>query len=83
MVVSGRVQGVWFRDGCREEARRAAVSGWVANRYDGGVEAVFEGPQAAVERLVEWCRTGPAQAHVTGIEVVDESPVGDAGFRVR
>lgn len=83
VVVSGRVQGVWFRDSCRDEARLAAVSGWVANRGDGGVEAVFEGPPAAVAGLVEWCRSGPARAQVTGIEVGDESPIGEVGFSVR
>jgi acylphosphatase len=81
--VSGRVQGVFFRDDCRQEAVGAGVDGWVRNRPDGRVEAVFEGEPAAVDRLVAWCRTGPPSALVTGIEVADEEPGQEAGFRVQ
>ncbi|HZJ27047.1 MAG TPA: acylphosphatase [Acidimicrobiia bacterium] len=83
VVVSGRVQGVWFRDTCRDEARVAAVSGWVRNNHDGTVEAVFEGPPAAVDSLVEWCRSGPPRAQVEGVALRYESPIGEVGFRVR
>ncbi|TML41385.1 MAG: acylphosphatase [Actinobacteria bacterium] len=82
VLVSGRVQGVFFRDACRHEARAAGVSGWVRNRGDGQVEAVFEGPLAAVERMVAWCHVGPARALVTGVKVTEEPPVGEPGFRV-
>lgn len=83
VLVSGRVQGVWFRDTCQREARRHGVAGWVRNRLDGRVEAVFEGPPDAVLTLVNWSQHGPPRAEVTGIEVEDEDPRGDAGFIVR
>lgn len=83
VVVAGDVQGVFFRDTCRRMARDAGVDGWVRNRPDGRVEACFEGPPAAVERLVEWCRHGPPRAEVTDVEVSDEPPSGLDGFRVR
>jgi acylphosphatase len=83
VVVSGRVQGVWFRESCREQASLQGVSGWVRNRADGGVEAVFEGPEPAVDRLVEWCRHGPRRARVERFEVHDERLVGERGFAVR
>jgi acylphosphatase len=76
------VQGVFFRDGVQEHARTLRVAGWVRNRSDGTLEAAFEGPQAAVERLIEWCRTGPPRANVEDVEVKWEQPEGLAGFRV-
>ena len=81
--VSGRVQGVWFREACRREAEQRGVAGWVQNLADGRVEAVFEGPADAVEALVEWCRVGPPRARVSGVEHRDELEVGESGFRVR
>lgn len=83
VVVSGRVQGVWFRESCGEQARTLGVAGWVRNLADGRVEAVFEGPPAAVDRMVAWSHEGPPRARVDGVEVVAEPPVGEAGFRVR
>jgi acylphosphatase len=83
VVVSGRVQGVFFRDACRHAARTERVTGWVTNRPDGQVEACFEGDADAVARLVAWCRQGPPGAHVTGVEVVDEEPRGGTGFVIR
>ncbi|MDP8955197.1 MAG: acylphosphatase [Actinomycetota bacterium] len=83
VVVAGRVQGVFFRDTCRTEARRAGLSGSVANRPDGRVEAVFEGDEDAVGRLVAWCRRGPPDAQVDGVEVSEEAPTGEAGFHIR
>ncbi|HET9728743.1 MAG TPA: acylphosphatase [Acidimicrobiia bacterium] len=83
VVVTGRVQGVFFRDGCCAAARAEGVSGWVRNRGDGAVEAELEGPQAAVERVVAWCRAGPPRAHVETVTVEAIEPVGAAGFRVR
>jgi acylphosphatase len=78
----GRVQGVFFRDSVRRAAESAGVGGWAANCADGTVEAVFEGPEAAVERLVELCRRGPGHADVSRLDVADEPPEGLAGFRV-
>jgi acylphosphatase len=81
--ISGRVQNVWFRDGCAREAEAAGVTGWVRNLPDGRVEAVFEGEAPAVERVVRWCREGPSRARVSGLDTLDESPVGERGFAVR
>jgi acylphosphatase len=81
VVVSGRVQGVFFRASCTRAARAEGVTGWVRNRSDGTVEAVFEGPEGAVQRMVAWCADGPPEARVTGVEVVEEDPTGEVGFR--
>jgi acylphosphatase len=83
VLVSGRVQGVWFRDACRTEARRLGVAGWVRNLRDGRVEAAFEGDPDAVNAMANWCQHGPPHAVVTGTEVVDEAVEGDAGFAIR
>jgi acylphosphatase len=85
VIVSGRVQGVWFRESCRQEAAAAGVSGWVANRPDGRVEAEFEGDEAGVARLVEWCRRGPPRARVDSLEARELPLLGDpaGGFDVR
>ena len=74
VVVRGKVQGVFFRDSCRREAKRHRVNGWVLNRPDGTVEAVFEGEPDDVAALVDWTRTGPPRAGVTGVEVPRRSP---------
>jgi acylphosphatase len=83
VVAHGRVQGVFFRDSTQREARSAGVSGWVTNRSDGAVEAVFEGDEDAVARMVEFVRRGPGHADVEDIEVHDEEPEGLEGFSVR
>ena len=82
MLVRGRVQGVWFRDSCRAEARRLGVHGWVRNLPDGRVEAAFEGEVDAVDEMTDWCRHGPPHATVTDVEIVDEQPEGDTTFRI-
>jgi acylphosphatase len=82
VLASGRVQGVWFRESCREQAVAAGVAGSVRNRADGRVEIVLEGAASSVERVVAWCREGPRRARVDAVEVVDEPPVGESGFRV-
>jgi acylphosphatase len=83
VVVSGRVQGVFFRDSCRARAQKAGLSGWVRNVDDGTVEACFEGDAEAVDELVAWCRSGPDSAHVRDVDVIDEEPRGEEGFGVR
>lgn len=81
VVVHGRVQGVFFRASCEQEAHRLGVAGWVTNRPDGTVEAAFEGEPAAVDRMLDWCRGGPPRASVTEVVVTDEVPQGASGFR--
>ena len=84
VVVRGEVQGVFFRDSTQEEARRRGVAGWVRNREDGTVEAVFEGPPDAVDAMVEWCRSGPSKADVRDMEAsLERDPDGLEGFEVR
>ena len=83
VVVRGDVQGVFFRDSTRREAEQRGVAGWVENRADGAVEALFEGSPADVEALIEFCRSGPPQAEVRDVEVSEEEPTDLEGFRVR
>jgi acylphosphatase len=83
IVVYGQVQGVFFRDSVRRLAQQRGVSGWVANRPDGTVEAVFEGDPDAVERLLDFCRAGPRGARVDSVDVTDEPPEDLSGFAVR
>jgi acylphosphatase len=83
VYVRGTVQGVYFRATTRDQAREHGVDGWVKNLDDGRVEAVFEGPDAAVDAMVEFCHEGSASATVTGVEVTEEPPKGEDGFRVR
>ena len=83
VVVRGNVQGVFFRDSCRREASSRGVSGWVTNRPDGAVEAVFEGDADAVQALVDWCAQGPRGAHVASVDETTEEPEGLSGFEIR
>lgn len=82
VVVNGDVQGVYFRDTCRRTALAQGVSGWVRNRADHSVEAVFEGDAAGVDRLVEWAGQGPELAIVDSIRIYDEPPEGLSGFAI-
>ena len=83
-IVSGRVQGVFFRDTTQREARRLGVDGWVRNLDDGTVEAVFEGDAPSVEAMLDFCRRGPERARVDRLEVEATQPLeGLAGFEVR
>ena len=77
------MQGVFFRDTVRGRADAVGVSGWIRNTQEGTVEAVFEGEPAAVDELVELCRSGPSRAEVASVEVTDEEPEGLSGFEVR
>ena len=83
VVVSGQVQGVFFRDSTRREASQRGVAGWVCNRPDGAVEAVFEGSAADVEALVRFCSAGPRGADVQDVSVSEEPVEGLSGFEVR
>jgi acylphosphatase len=83
VVVHGRVQGVFFRDSTRREAARRGVAGWVRNRPDGAVEAVFEGDPPAVDEIVAFCERGPRGAEVANVESSEERVEGLSGFEVR
>jgi len=83
VVISGRVQGVFFRDTCERVAAGLGVRGWVRNCPDGTVEVAAEGRRSAVDALLDWCREGPPRANVTGIQVHDEPVAAERGFRVR
>lgn len=81
--IRGYVQGVGFRVSAAAAARSREVSGWIGNRLDGTVEAVFEGEPDVVEAMVRWCEEGPRGANVDGIEVFEERPDGLRAFEIR
>jgi acylphosphatase len=81
VIVSGRVQGVWYRGWTVDEAVERGLSGWVRNRRDGSVEALFSGPEAAVRAMIERCREGPPAARVDAIVETPESAPVERGFR--
>jgi acylphosphatase len=83
VVIRGLVQGVGFRYAAAHTAQSRGVTGWIANRPDGAVEAVFEGEPEAVESLVRWSARGPRGAHVDELDVADEEPTGRRSFEVR
>ena len=83
VTVHGRVQGVFFRDTTRRLAAARGIAGWVRNRPDGTVEAVFEGEREGVEAMVAFCSEGPRGASVDRIEAREEEPEGLSGFAVR
>jgi acylphosphatase len=76
-IITGRVQGVFFRAETQQAARRFGVTGWVRNRPDGSVEAVFEGDPEAVENTVNWCRQGPPHSRVEAVMVNPEKYIGE------
>lgn len=82
LVVRGKVQGVFYRDSARHAARSHGVSGWAANRSDGSVEVVLEGPADAVESVVGYCRRGPSSADVHSVDEHQETPEGLTGFQI-
>jgi len=82
VIIHGRVQGVFFRDTLRRRAESRGVAGWVSNRGDGTVEAVFEGREADIEALLGFCRQGPARAEVERVDVRPEPPEGLTGFKI-
>lgn len=75
--IHGRVQGVWYRGSMQEEALQLGLTGWVRNHRDGTVEAVVEGDETLVNRLVDWCHEGPPAARVTRVDVEREEPTGE------
>jgi len=83
VVIHGRVQGVWFRGWTMQEARARGLSGWVRNRRDGTVEAVFEGPGDAVEAMIAACAKGPPAARVLALERFPHTETIAPGFEAR
>ena len=80
--VSGRVQGVWYRQSAAEQARARHVAGWARNLPDGRVELWAEGRRDDVDAFLAWCHEGPRNARVTGLEIDDVAPTGSTGFQV-
>jgi acylphosphatase len=83
VVVHGKVQNVFYRDSCRQQALQAGIDGWVRNTAAGTVEAVFQGKPESVTAMVDWCRSGPRQARVERVDVVEEGESSLAGFEIR
>jgi acylphosphatase len=84
VVITGRVQGVGYRASCQRQAASLGLIGWVSNRWDGAVEALFEGEAAAVDAMLDWCREGPPMAYVSGVEIsIPPDAPPERGFRVR
>ncbi|MFO8041445.1 MAG: acylphosphatase [Sodalinema sp.] len=83
VMISGRVQGVGFRYSTQQQARQLGVSGWVRNRRNGTVEALFEGDPALVQNAVAWCHQGPAAAEVQTVETCGEPPQQLSDFEIR
>jgi acylphosphatase len=81
LLVSGQVQGVFYRDSCRREAEEKGITGSARNLPDGRVEVILEGAEDAVGRMVDWCRGGSDMARVDSVEVEDQEPQGESGFR--
>lgn len=82
VTVTGLVQGVFFRAEAQRQAHRLGVAGWVRNEPDGSVAAHVEGEPDAVEAMVAWCREGPPQARVDGVDVRRSEPTGATRFEV-
>ena len=74
VIISGRVQGVWFRANTRQKAEQLGVTGWVRNTHDGCVEAIFEGEENCVEEMLEWCNHGPPLAKIENVEIKKQNP---------
>lgn len=83
IYISGRVQGVFFRAETQRTALSLNLAGWVQNREDGGVEALFEGEDKAVDQMTAWCRSGPPAARVDHLEIIEEPFAGNLrGFKI-
>jgi acylphosphatase len=83
LIISGRVQGVYFRASAQDVARARRLAGWIRNRSDGAVEVVVEGEAEAVEGFIAWCHQGPPGAHVTTVQVTTGPYSGEfRGFRI-
>ena len=83
VLISGRVQGVWYRASAKDKAEQLGLKGWVKNTYDGNVEAAFEGEEDSVESMIAWCHEGPKLANVTNVKVDYEKSTEEfEGFNI-
>ena len=69
LIISGKVQGVFYRASCQEVAQVLGLTGWVKNLQDGNVEVLAQGEKEKIEKLIEWCKKGPSGAKVSGVEI--------------
>jgi len=83
VLVSGRVQGVWFRASTKQKAEMLGVNGWVKNTNNGCVKAVFEGDEKLVDEMIEWCRSGPPLANVENVDVKTQNTVDFDSFEIK
>jgi acylphosphatase len=74
VIISGRVQGVWFRASTKQKAEQLNLKGWVRNTIDGNVEAVFEGDEKQVKEMLDWCHHGPTFAKVENVKITIQEP---------
>ena len=84
VIISGRVQGVWFRASTKEKADQLGLAGWVKNTNDGKVEAIFEGEEKLVQEMLNWCHRGPQLANVENVETIKQQKPSDVfdGFSI-
>ena len=84
LLISGHVQGVWYRGSTKQQADDLGLTGWVRNCQSGQVEVIVEGTDAAINELISWCRTGPSMARVTDVQIDFDNYRGEfVGFRVK
>jgi len=83
VIISGQVQGVWFRASTKQKANELGLTGWVRNTTDGAVEAVFEGEEEIVDKMIDWCRHGPPMAKVKNIKLKKQKTIGFKDFVIR
>jgi acylphosphatase len=84
VVISGEVQGVWFRASTKKKADELGITGWVRNTPDGKVDAVFEGDESQVNRMIKWCHQGPPLSKVEKVEAKIQDPIkGFNSFKIR
>jgi acylphosphatase len=83
VMISGRVQGVWYRASTKQKAEELGLAGWVKNTVDGNVEAVFEGEESTVNEMISWCRIGPPLAQVDDVKIIRKCVGGNfTGFTI-
>lgn len=82
LIISGKVQGVFYRASAKKKAEELNINGWIKNTREGNVEAMISGEGEAINRFVEWCKSGPERAVVEGVRITNKEPSVFASFRV-